>query len=205
MNLIDLVNIAITLNNEDLRGKDRENFLKKNYNMSERTWQKKIKDTPIAYNNKTKQYDIPNIDEIESNYIETPKKLNRNTKETNDGFEGNSKVTKLNSYEIVEVGYKEIAPKEEFNNMKNDIEYIKNQLNVLFDKIRDKEELEKNIIQIPKIDLEQYDLSGEVEGRSFKTYKYVLKQFSEFCSKRNETQKDLLAVALLEFMQKYGR
>lgn len=235
MQLIDLVSIAKTLNDKGLKGKEREIYLKDNYNISERTWQKKIKDTPIVYNNKTKQYDIPNIESLESNDIDTLKKQNNNSKVTQNNYKSNTgKTTKSyegvseNSYklvpeeihnsdysvaketigitnEIVEVGYKEIAPKEEFENMKGDIEYIKEQLNILFEKIKLKEEREKNIIQLPKIDLEQYELKGEVDSRSFKTYKHVLDKFKEFCKKRNETQKDLLAVALLEFMNKYGR
>ncbi|NFS69675.1 hypothetical protein FDF16_16705, partial [Clostridium botulinum] len=132
----------------------------------------------------------------------------------------NSKVT-LNGLdnkesEFIEIkGIEEVLPKapkvttplvlEEFQNMKSDIEMIKDQISLLFDKYKEDEIIKENIIEIPKIDLENYDLQGEIGSRSFKTYKYILDRFKEFCKKRNESQKDLIAIALLEFIQKYNR
>ncbi|WP_434291801.1 hypothetical protein [Clostridium botulinum] len=254
MQLEELVHIAKTLNENGLKSNKRDNFLRDKYNMSARTWQKKIKDTPIKYNNATKKYDI-NIesssrvtenkhqnhleDEIKTQHKETLKKpksnydetinsyqsnskdkLERNTKETINKLESNSKVT-LNGLdnkksEFIEIkGIEEVLPKapkvttplvlEEFQNMKSDIEMIKDQINLLFDKYREDEVRKENIIEVPKIDLENYDLQGEIGSRSFKTYKYVLDNFKDFCKKRNESQKDLIAIALLEFIQKYNR
>ncbi|MBY6946528.1 hypothetical protein HYH65_18605, partial [Clostridium botulinum] len=90
-------------------------------------------------------------------------------------------------------------------NMKSDIEMIKDQINLLFEKYTEDEIRKENIIEVPKIDLENYELQGEIGSRSFKTYKYVLDKFKDFCKKRNESQKDLIAIALLEFIQKYNR
>lgn len=246
MQLEELVHIAKTLNENGLKSNKRDNFLRDKYNMSARTWQKKIKDTPIKYNNATKKYDIDiesssrvtenkhqnhledeiktqhkeTLKKPKSNYDETLSSYKSNIKETINKLEDNSKVT-LNGLdnkesEFIEIkGIEEVLPKapkvttplalEEFQNMKSDIEMIKEQINLLFDKYREDEVRKENIIEIPKIDLENYALQGEIGSRSFKTYKYVLDKFKEFCKKRNESQKDLIAIALLEFIQKYNR
>ncbi|MBU5301953.1 hypothetical protein KQI45_18155 [Clostridium sporogenes] len=231
MQLEELIYIAKTINEKGLKCNKRDKFLRDKYNMSARTWQKKIKDTPIKYNNATKKYDI-NIEsnskvtqnglegEIKTQHKETLKEPKSNTKETINKLEGNSKVT-LNGLdnkesEFIEIkGIEEVLPKapkvttplalEEFQNMKSDIEMIKEQINLLFDKYKEDEIRKENIIEVPKIDLENYELQGEIGSRSFKTYKYVLDKFKEFCKKRNESQKDLIAIALLEFIQKYNR
>ncbi|WP_053468245.1 hypothetical protein, partial [Clostridium sp. L74] len=244
MQLEELIYIAKTINEKGLKGNKRDKFLRDKYNMSARTWQKKIKDTPIKYNNATKKYDIniennskvtqngldgeiktqhketlrepkSNYDEALSSYQSNSKeKLKSNTKETINKLEGNSKVT-LNGLdnkgsEFIEIKeIEKVLPKspkvttplvlEEFQNMKSDIEMIKDQINLLFEKYREDEIRKENIIEVPKIDLENYELQGEIGSRSFKTYKYVLDKFKEFCKKRNESQKDLIAIALLEF------
>ncbi|AUN05182.1 hypothetical protein [Clostridium botulinum] len=254
MQLEELIYIAKTINEKGLKGNKRDNFLRDKYNMSARTWQKKIKDTPIKYNNATKKYDIniesnskvtqnkhqndleckiktqhketlkapkSNYDETLNRYQSNPKdKLESNTKETINKLEGNSKVA-LNDLdnkgsEFIEIKeIEKVLPKspkvttplvlEEFQNMKSDIEMIKDQINLLFEKYTEDEIRKENIIEVPKIDLENYDLQGEIGSRSFKTYKYVLDKFKDFCKKRNESQKDLIAIALLEFIQKYNR
>ncbi|WP_251862412.1 hypothetical protein [Clostridium sp. Marseille-Q2269] len=253
MQLEELIHIAKTLNENGLKGNRRDNFLRDKYNMSARTWQKKIKDTPIKYNNGTKRYDINiesntkvtqnkhqnNLEEITTQYKETLKEpksnydetlssyqINSNnqfksrTKDTINKLESNSKVifNDLDDKEsdFIEIkGIEGVLPKspkvtthlvlDEFKNMKSDIEMIKQQINLLFNKYREDENRKDNIIEIPKIDLENYDLKGEICSRSFKTYKYVLDGFKEFCKKRNESQKDLIAIALLEFIKKYNR
>ncbi|APQ98747.1 hypothetical protein [Clostridium botulinum] len=250
MQLEELIYIAKTINEKGLKGNKRDNFLRDKYNMSARTWQKKIKDTLIKYNNATKKYDIniesnskvtqnglegeiktqhketlkepkSNYDGTLSSYQSNPKeKLKSNTKETINKLGSNSKVTRNGLYnkesEFIEIkGIEEVLPKapkvttplvlEEFQNMKSDIEMIKDQINLLFEKYTEDEIRKENIIEVPKIDLENYDLQGEIASRSFKTYKYVLDKFKDFCKKRNESQKDLIAIALLEFIQKYNR
>lgn len=46
-------------------------------------------------------------------------------------------------------------------------------------------------------------LSGEIATRSVRSYATVFDDFSEFCRRRNESQRDLLALALVEFMDKH--
>ncbi|GAA0748624.1 hypothetical protein [Clostridium oceanicum] len=290
MLLEELINIAKVLNENGLKGKKRDNFLRDQYNMSSRTWQKKIKGTPIKYNNSTKRYEtldsfnLEKRDKIkdskerrveesidESNKLqdkidkiskETLKEPKSKTKVTTKGYQGVSKdklknysekyekldyinlskekefnnnknIDKLeenkesklknteqdieNNYdEVIEVkDFKEVMQEmqkvttplkiQEFKNMKSDIEILKEQMNFILDRFKEEEFKRENIIEIPKIDLENYDLKGEIGSRSFKTYKYVLDDFKKFCKDRNESQKDLIAIALLEFMKKYNR
>lgn len=60
-----------------------------------------------------------------------------------------------------------------------------------------------NIIELPEININITKLGGEVVTRSFKIYKEVAEDFSNFADSRKETQKDLISLALLEFIQKY--
>lgn len=290
MLLEELIDIAKILNENGLKGKKRDSFLRDKYNMSSRTWQKKIKGTPIKYNNSSKRYEIldsfnleksnkrkvnketilkKSIDESNKfqnkldkvsketlkepksntkvtikayqvipkdklkNGVEKDEKLddinlskekefnnNKNIDKSEENKESKLKITEQgieNNYdEVIEVkDIKEVLPEvtkvttplkiEEFKNMKSDIEILKDQMNFILDRFKEEEFKRENIIEIPKIDLENYDLKGEIGSRSFKTYKYVLDDFKEFCSDRNETQKDLIAMALLEFMKKYNR
>lgn len=63
---------------------------------------------------------------------------------------------------------------------------------------------EKNIIEIPKITLDKVELTGQIIGKTFKTYKNVIDKFLEFCDKHKEyMQRDLVSQALLEYVQKY--
>ena len=290
MLLEELIDIAKILNENGLKGKKRDSFLKDKYNMSSRTWQKKIKGTPIKYNNSTKKYEILdsfNLEESDKRKVnkegrlekstdesnkfqyklgkgskETLKEPKSNTKVTTKGcqrvskdklknysekdeklddinlskekeFNNNKNIDKLeenkesklknteqnieNNYdEVIEVkDIKEVMPEmqkvttplkiQEFKNMKSDIEILKDKMNFILDRFKEEEFKRENIIEIPKIDLENYDLKGEIGSRSFKTYKYVLDDFKKFCKDRNESQKDLIAMALLEFMKKYNR
>lgn len=93
--------------------------------------------------------------------------------------ESNKKIEKYNSNIIGEL-------KEEIKQLVDMIGLYKNNYNLV-----------KEII------INEDKLSGEVMVRSFKTYKKVLDDFSYFCKDRKETQKDLLAMALIEFMEKY--
>lgn len=48
------------------------------------------------------------------------------------------------------------------------------------------------------------EFTGEIIGKTFKTYKNVTDKFLGFCDKHKEyTQRDLVAMALLEYVQKY--
>lgn len=58
-------------------------------------------------------------------------------------------------------------------------------------------------IKIPAININIDKLDGEVVTRSFKIYKEIAEDFSNFAVSRKETQKELISLALLEFIKKY--
>jgi len=63
---------------------------------------------------------------------------------------------------------------------------------------------EKNIIDIPEIALNKAEFTGEIMAKTFKTYRNVIDKFLGFCDKHGEyTQRDLVAMALLEYIQTY--
>ena len=47
-----------------------------------------------------------------------------------------------------------------------------------------------------------YNLEGEIKARSFKTYKSVVDKFVVYCKENKLCQKDCIAIALLDFMNK---
>lgn len=47
-----------------------------------------------------------------------------------------------------------------------------------------------------------YKLEGEIKARSFKTYKNVMDKFVSYCKENKLCQKDCIAIALLDFMNK---
>lgn len=47
-----------------------------------------------------------------------------------------------------------------------------------------------------------YKLEGEIKARSFKTYKNVVDKFVAYCKENKLCQKDCIAIALLDFMNK---
>lgn len=47
-----------------------------------------------------------------------------------------------------------------------------------------------------------YNLEGEIKARSFKTYKNVMDKFVSYCKENKLCQKDCIAIALLDFMNK---
>ena len=48
----------------------------------------------------------------------------------------------------------------------------------------------------------EYKLQGEIKARSFKTYKSVVDKFVVYCKENKLCQKDCIAIALLDFMNK---
>ena len=48
----------------------------------------------------------------------------------------------------------------------------------------------------------EYKLQGEIKARSFKTYKSVVDKFVAYCKENKLCQKDCIAIALLDFMNK---
>lgn len=66
-------------------------------------------------------------------------------------------------------------------------------------------EEEINILKIVarnyKIVNRSYELEGEIVTRSVRTYKNVLDEFSSYCKENNISQKESIALALIDFMK----
>ena len=119
------------------------------------------------------------------------KKLNRYNyfynKELNQYVLGEKK-------EQVKINAKPIAPKEN--------QEIKTEENLTIEEIKILREIIKNYKAENKEVAVTLDLEGEVVVRSIRTYKTVLEQFSKFCKKKDLNQKDALAQALVNFINK---
>lgn len=60
----------------------------------------------------------------------------------------------------------------------------------------------KNIIKNYKLSTTNMILDGEIVTRSVRTYKNVLDKFVKYCKDNKLSQKDSIAIALIEFMKK---
>jgi len=66
-----------------------------------------------------------------------------------------------------------------------------------------KKQTNTNIIDVPELNINNSKLDGEVVTRSFKMYKTIAEEFTKFAESRKEKQKDLISLAILEFIDKY--
>ena len=60
----------------------------------------------------------------------------------------------------------------------------------------------KNIIRNYKLCTTDIVLDGEIVTRSVRTYKNILDKFAQYCKDNKLSQKDSIAIALIEFMKK---
>lgn len=182
---------------EDKIGTDR--YIRK-FNITRKDFSESIKDTCISYNRSTFLYDIGDcyIADINGESVkEEVRHIESNTKESID----NTKVEE----EKVKKVTKKVTPKESNDNSIDIVKLLEEQLPIVLEIVK---EYEKNKIQDKAIGdntliIDEDKLTGEDAVRSFKTYKKVLDGFSVYCKNRKEKQKDLLAMALIEFMEKY--
>lgn len=64
-------------------------------------------------------------------------------------------------------------------------------------------QLQKTIIDVPKLEIRKDKLTGKIRSRSFTIYQDVLEKFNNFCKDKPYSKQDLLSMALLEYMEKY--
>ncbi|AND86322.1 hypothetical protein GTH52_15020 (plasmid) [Clostridium tyrobutyricum] len=198
ININDLVNIAESINHNTIENKKRnkeekintDTFIMTKFKISRKKFSRLIKGTFISYNPRTHMYDIPKKVDNNSSIVNQNKlssSINNYKKNFNKGNQSNhdnlSEFTTQRVKKIIENEYPEI--------LKIISLYKKNEINFI-------EKSNK------KIDIHRPELQGELFSKSFKTYKKVLDDFVEFCSNRIEKQRDLVAIALLEFMEKYS-
>lgn len=84
------------------------------------------------------------------------------------------------------------------------IRLLPEQRNNLFELLQKYAEQKEGLASTVELNINHPKLSGEILTRSFRTYGSVLDEFAEFCKGKKEQQKDLMALALIEFMERYG-
>lgn len=157
-------------------------FIRK-FGITRKDFSETLKDTPIKYNTSTFLYEIP------SNYLSNTQVSRPPQEEHPHKIENvNQSNTEVNHiYSELQELLKLKKPLKEM------LQWYKGQL-------------DKSIDEPPVLNINNNErLKGEVVTKSFKLYKEVHDEFVKFVSKRKETQKDLLSLAMLEFIKKYDR
>lgn len=223
----ELINIAKALNENTLSNRNRnqeekistDTFIKQ-FGINRKDFSETIKDTNIKYNKATFKYDFD--DKLQSNDKVLPqgkqqsnsKVILKTTKETQHKFQSNSKVILQEGKDIQQefLSNTEVIPRgnnTEIMVKKEVLEVIKKAIDIEFPDLADmieqykKSQEHKNIIEIPQINLDNKKLQGNVISKSFKSYEGVFNDFVKFSEGRKETQKDLIALAIVEFIEKY--
>jgi len=200
--IYELVEIAKALNKNTISNRSRnkkgkiatDTFLKQ-FGINRKDFAETIKDTNIKYNRTTFQY-VLGAYEDDNKFQSNDKVIPKESKEIQQEFLRNAKVMpKVNNTEIV---------------IKKDVlQVIKQAINIEYPELVEmieqykKSQEHKNIIEIPQINLDNKKLQGNIISKSFKSYEVVFDDFVNFCKDRKETQKDLIALALVEFISKY--
>ncbi|MGK0468459.1 hypothetical protein [Clostridium sp.] len=217
-----LIEIAKALNKNTIANKDKnkeekistDKFIKDTFNVNRKDYIETIKGTGVGYNKSTFLYDIPDATEGKkksqfSNTLVTPvenkgstQNLSNNSQETFlEKINSNTKVIPVKKYNnntsvVLKTEVRDAVKatiKTEYPEIEEMINWYRNQ------------KTNENIIDVPEIELSNSMLKGDVVSRSVKTYKIALDEFVGFCKERKETQKDLIALALVEFINKYRR
>lgn len=206
-----LVNIAKAINENTIlnraRAKEKkigtDSFIRK-FDINRKDFAATIKDTSISYNPSTFLYEIPDNYSGNTKVTLDHKSLS-NTKVIPNDNEKNQMVSQSNNKVIPKKSNTSIVVHKEI------VQAVKNIIDMEYPELRNmvelfkKEQECKNIIELPEININNPRLKGEVISKSFKTYKTVIDDFIEFSKSKKETQKDLVALALIEFIEKYKR
>ncbi len=208
-----LVEIAKAINENTIANRDRskeekittDNFIKQ-FGINRKDFSETIKDVTIDYNKSTFLYDIRGSKEFkfQSNSEVLP----------HEKQQSNSKVILTEIEEIQQefLSNAEVMPMKNNTEMvvkKEVLQVIKKAIDIEYPELTEiieqykKSQGHKNIIEVPQINLDNKKLQGNVISKSFKSYEGVYDDFIEFCKGRKETQKDLIALAIVEFIEKY--
>lgn len=191
ININELINIADSINQNTIENKKKEKedrintdkFIMMKFKISRKRFSKLIKGTSIKYNPKSHMYDVPET--INDSKLNDSKLSSSNSNNFESGTSNDDNLPEIKIDEIKKIIEKEYPELLEIIDL-----YRKNNTNIV----------EKSS---KEININRPELKGELFSKSFKTYKKVIDDFVKFSSKRVETQKDLIAIALLELMEKY--
>jgi len=199
ISLEKLVAIALSINENTILNKSKSKeekistdiFLKQ-LGINRKNFSETIKDIEISYNNSTFLYDISET--LLSNKEVTKLDIGL-VKE--DEQQSNNKVTTIKKINK--------TPITNFENLPGELKKVMDLSNELEEMVYwyRKHKNDDVIIDVPEININNSNFKGTLTVRSFKTYTTVLDKFSNYCKSKKELQKDLVALALVEFMDKY--
>lgn len=212
LSLEKLIEIANELNKNIIANKKRskdekigtDKFIRNKFGINRKNFSATIRDTDIKYNKSTFLYDIPEEIDVK------PKSETRVVKSETTEIpvnKGNNKGEIIVSHR----GETFVSSSEtnlvEFDNRLKNIEDIRNEIDEMLKWYREQRYKENIIdIEIPEIRIDSNRLQEKPITRGFKIYPSVVAEFKEFCKKNSQyTMQDLLAMAMIEFMERYSK
>jgi hypothetical protein len=216
LTLPELIEIAKAINKNTLANRNKSadekintDIFIKQFGINRKDFSETIKNTTIKYNKSTFQYDIESPNNNSETLVATSKPLQNNKGDTlvapDEYTKGETIVTlkENNKSETVVVKAEAIGSNVvivEFENMKSELmemlEWYKTQ--------RKKENIID--IEIPIISIDKEKLTEAAVTRGFKIYPNVVSEFKEFCNQNSQyNMQDLMAMALVEYMDKYKK
>lgn len=210
ISLEKLMSISLSINENTIANKHKikeekistDKFIQQ-FNINRKDFSFTIKDTEINYNKSTFLYDVPKV-------------LTNNNKATNVAIMPVEASEQQSNYKVTTEGSQlnnqKVTPIEKQQSLSTNLKNLPVELRKIINQSAEIEEMlywyrhhkdDNKIVEIPEIDVNHVELQGELMVRSFKTYARVLDKFAVFCKGKKEMQKDLIALALVEFMDTY--
>ncbi|MCB2357085.1 hypothetical protein [Clostridium estertheticum] len=214
-----LIEIAIEINKNTIANRNRSkddkiptDKLIRGFGINRKNFSVTIQDTDIKYNKSTFLYDIPSefITNNKSDTIVIDSETNVKTvnKPNNDSETLESPKSEIivspQSETIVSLSKTDL---ESFDKRIKSIEEMKYEFEEMNNWYREQRKKENIIdIEIPEIKIDKKWLKEDPSTRGFKVYPSVIAKFKEFSKENNQyTMQDLMAMALLEYIDKYKK
>ncbi|MBK5201418.1 MAG: hypothetical protein JJE21_07775 [Spirochaetaceae bacterium] len=206
----ELTKIALSINKNTIDNRTRNKEKKittdtfiRQFEIQRKDFSETIKDTNIEYNKSTFQYTFDGLNNSSDTKITPTEKTHRSRSDTigtpANKIHNNYSDTKVASTnktesETIETNVSIV----EFENMKSG-------LVEMLEWYRRQRKNENIIdIEIPKININREKLTEQAVTRGFKIYPVVVTEFKKFCNHNSQyTMQDLMAMALLEYCDKY--
>lgn len=199
---------AINENTTANKSRSKENKIPtdkfiKQFGINRKDFSETIKDTNIKYNKSTFSYDIESSEEVNTSTTKIkPREVNKSSEQvslpkTLINKEVHQQTTTSKSQEIESIPKNTFELPKEFKELLSLTGELKEMVGWY------RKQNNTNIIEVPELNINNSKLEGDVVTRSFKMYKTIAGDFSKFAEGRKETQKDLISLALLEFIEKY--
>jgi len=163
------------------------------FGINRKDFSETIKETNIVYNKSTFFYDTESSEKV----IFSTTKVNPAYAEPLENQEPHQQTTQINLKEIQSIPKNTFELPTEFKELLSLTGDLKEMV------VWYKKQTNTNIIEVPELNINDIKLNGEVITRSFKMYKGIAEEFSNFAENRKEKQKDLISIAILEFINKY--